>query len=502
MAGRATDEDDFTAQKAAANAAFAAGNYLDACAKFSTLLEQHRDNVQLLCNRSAAFLKLRRWPEAIGDAQQALVYSLDAAPQQHIKPLYRLACALHASGNAGHAREAVLKALERGPAEAAKKQLDTLLLHCEETLRAQQPHVNFRNARVQVKVSRRREGRRRDTHATEDLKLLLPTPLPCAAPLAESAGTPVTLPPPSRDLLGHLRGALRALLQAPLAVWLLEQAKNLLTRLRFPWLSLSRPGDVVESPAASAPQCEPSRGDSALDGLVALPSDTFTPHGPPPSHLMALPSDTFRLCLDRLSLLELLHCRGVNHAWAEETRRLLPARQRLPEGTYCFAASWMESRPGAIWAEEDLANVQAAGALTLCVLLPCSCLALALLLPYFYLTLTFAGALTLCADGPEDAWSSVHGTLADESGGRSAVSEINGHYKPAGQLIMELPMRHERGRTMLVNVSVVEARVSCVEQSWTFEQPRGSSSDAAGPDNRFSIELTYLYSLDNGALGT
>lgn len=133
-----------------------AGRYHDALFRFSKLLEHEGlpARSQILCMRSEALNKLGRFAEAIVDAETAL--KLESDDIRKIKPLYRLACGLHASGNAGRAREVLLLAMAMVPTEEAAREFEDLFQQCEYTLRDQMPYVSIKDSRVQVKCSRRR----------------------------------------------------------------------------------------------------------------------------------------------------------------------------------------------------------------------------------------------------------------------------------------------------------------------------------------------------------
>ena len=83
---------------AAAKRAFAEGHYEEAARLYSSLLERKSAVDQrhlLLCNRSAALMKLGRYEDAASDARTAI----QAAPEGFVKAHYRLACALRGAGD-------------------------------------------------------------------------------------------------------------------------------------------------------------------------------------------------------------------------------------------------------------------------------------------------------------------------------------------------------------------------------------------------------------------
>ena len=88
--------------------------------------------------------------EAIVDAETAL--KLESDDIRKIKPLYRLACGLHAWGNAGRAREVLLLAMAMVPTEEAAREFEDLFQQCEYTLRDQMPYVSIKDSRVQVRA--------------------------------------------------------------------------------------------------------------------------------------------------------------------------------------------------------------------------------------------------------------------------------------------------------------------------------------------------------------
>lgn len=91
---------------AAGKAAFAAGRYAEAVSLFGEALERTPADHLLLCNRSAAQLKLGRYDAAVQDARRAT----DAAPS-FVKAHYRLACALQGRGDVEEALRSVDAAL-------------------------------------------------------------------------------------------------------------------------------------------------------------------------------------------------------------------------------------------------------------------------------------------------------------------------------------------------------------------------------------------------------
>ena len=94
-----------------ANALFAGGRFREAVEVFSDLLAMDPDNTILLCNRSAALLKLKQNGAAVEDASLAISLHPDA-----IKPRYRLASALLANGDSDGALQALEPALQQQPA--------------------------------------------------------------------------------------------------------------------------------------------------------------------------------------------------------------------------------------------------------------------------------------------------------------------------------------------------------------------------------------------------
>ena len=100
---------------AAAKSAFAAGNYEEAARLYSALLERRPDATEqrhlLLCNRSAALMKMSRFEEAANDARAAI----ETAPEGFVKAHYRLACALRGGGDYAGALAECNRALQIRP---------------------------------------------------------------------------------------------------------------------------------------------------------------------------------------------------------------------------------------------------------------------------------------------------------------------------------------------------------------------------------------------------
>ena len=93
-----------------AKAAFAAGDYETAAALFTQLLEEGTaDEHLLLCNRSAALLKLGDSAAAEADARRALWLC-----PGYVKAHFRLATALFEGGRLEDAHSACVEALEQG----------------------------------------------------------------------------------------------------------------------------------------------------------------------------------------------------------------------------------------------------------------------------------------------------------------------------------------------------------------------------------------------------
>ena len=111
------------------DAAFRAGDFARACSLYAYAL--HSDQLDaaacsaILCNRSAALLKLKRNTEAREDAAAAVGYTPDVP-----KPHYRLACALRALGE----HQAALTACNAGLATSNHAQLKSLAASCTEAL--------------------------------------------------------------------------------------------------------------------------------------------------------------------------------------------------------------------------------------------------------------------------------------------------------------------------------------------------------------------------------
>ena len=98
----------------AAKAAFAAGDFEAAAQLYSSLLERRSAIEQrhlLLCNRSAALMKMGRYDDAANDARDAI----QDAPEGFVKAHYRLACALRGSGDNAGAQAACDDALQIRP---------------------------------------------------------------------------------------------------------------------------------------------------------------------------------------------------------------------------------------------------------------------------------------------------------------------------------------------------------------------------------------------------
>lgn len=116
-----------TSPDAAAKRAFADGNYEEAARLYSSLLERKSAVDQrhlLLCNRSAALMKLGRYEAAASDARTAI----QTAPEGFVKAHYRLACALRGAGDYAGAISECDRALQIRPGNEQLKGLrDTCL---------------------------------------------------------------------------------------------------------------------------------------------------------------------------------------------------------------------------------------------------------------------------------------------------------------------------------------------------------------------------------------
>ena len=106
----------------AAKAAFAAGDFEAAAKLYSSLLERRSAVEQrhlLLCNRSAALMKMGRYEAAAADARDAI----HDAPEGFVKAHYRLACALRGGGEYPGAQAACDDALQIRPGNEQLKVL-------------------------------------------------------------------------------------------------------------------------------------------------------------------------------------------------------------------------------------------------------------------------------------------------------------------------------------------------------------------------------------------
>ena len=374
-----------------AHAAFEAGRYHDSLTRFSKLLERLPDNAAVLCARSAALKKLGRWPEAIIDAEHALQVS----PRGHaqIEPLYRLACALRSSGNAGRAKEVVVLALALQPEDAPKRALSELFQQCESTLRDQMPNVAIHNSRVQVRCPRRTRKRISPRGSLEGGRSQTSAAYDAANDVTDEPGHELATSPTAPHYLGHdptvwARPLLRASAWFFLLLgWLLHNVFGL----------EMLPLELGELSKAVDPATMEGTGDEKKKGA---PLANDEPHATSEAErqaeeatttsLSVLPSDLLGSCLAPLTLLDLLSSRCVSRSWSEQSTLHLGTRSKLPEGTYLFAATCVatggggSSSGGEMHVEPTATRLQS------------------------------AGCLTFCADGLDGDWSSVRGSLVSE----------------------------------------------------------------------------------------
>lgn len=425
-----------------AHAAFEAGRYHDSLSRFSKLLERLPDNAAVLCARSAALKKLGRWPQAILDAEHALQVS--PRGEQQIEPLYRLACALRSSGNAGRAKEVVVLALALQPDDEPKRALSELFQQCESTLRDQMPSVAVRNSRVQVRCPRRTRKRisPRGLEGRSPRDAAVEEPVHDMAPPA-----PVVLAPPDPTvwarpmfvafawfffLFGWVLRNVLGLEMLPLEVGELGQ----LGAARAPNTQSKQPEE--DRGAAEKNSAAPNAASTDATGDTSLAEEETT-------SVSVLPSDLLGYCLAPLTLLDLLSSRCVNQSWFEQSALHLPTRSKLPEGIYLFAATCIETglpnpsagpiggphqggAPPGQTQEAGGGGVQpvdgsASGHTTR--------------------RLQSAGCLTFCADGLDGDWSSVRGNLVSEEDDTSSTDGAAGSSR-GGSMVTPAPSdRHE-----------------------------------------------------------
>ena len=322
-------------ERSRANALFAGGRFREAVEVFSDLLAMDPDNTILLCNRSAALLKLKQNGAAVEDASLAVSLHPDA-----IKPRYRLASALLASGDSDGALQALEPALQQQP---ANEQLLALR-------RKISPEVWYSGTGVKI-VSRRAKP---VTAAKET----------AACP---ASAAPAAQPPPSPRFHWFRPSSYLSWLRRFMVRWVPDWLSRLL-RLSPPPLVGSAASGVSSSdvphrlsagpklsvqsfPSVSASCSEPmTAGDAHSDGGAHVGG---AHGGGGPSVLSALPDDLLDACLSPLEVLSLVEAKCVCQAWAQSCRRLLPSRDRLPAATYTFTATRVCTHANSIFDELD-----------------------------------------------------------------------------------------------------------------------------------------------------
>ena len=381
----------FMATVAAAKSAFAEGRYADACNRFSALLNNDPDNVAYLMNRSATFLKLERFDEAVQDAECAVILA-PMGDSRCYKANYRLACALHSNGEYERARVVVDRLVEMQPLTS---QVGALRQQLELSMRAARP----KEAGHAVRVMSRRlaaDGTRKPL-ITPTPQSAQPSPAAEASPPADassssSSSSSSAEPPPRATLyhsvplaasshpgVGGCCGWRRALLwvTAPLLAVARGAVESVRSGVRsmslgsiWPWRKLigHSPRGVEQTGGSDTPHTD-DEGAPPVPSPPSLPSLPSPPVPPPPvvvqTGLAALPSELIASCLGGLCLTDLLHSRSACRVFAEECRELLLERPKLMPSTYVFTATWQGAHPDSIWPEEDQVTMTAAGTLTL-----------------------------------------------------------------------------------------------------------------------------------------
>ena len=390
--------------RARANAAFAAGNYLDAVTQFTALLAYEPESAALLCNRSAALLRMGRRDEAAVDAEHAAAASVSDVPQ-HVKALYRLANALHDGDKShGDALQRSARALEvlRGALSLAPEnvQLATLASSVEATLQARLGRTVSTTAgtasperRSAVKLTSRRLPPPPGHQPSEVPPPYDPPEAPAPTPfelLGLLSDSTTSTPAPAARPTGP-RGWQWAFGLCGRSTWRWGVATwHMCTRVTSTWLINSHKWLwqlILPPPSTPPPPCPPlseplvaaaapisasttasaaaysSAASASAASASAAASASSIEEG---VGLCTLPSELLLEVLGSLALLELLQSKCVSRAFADEVRRLLAWRGvRLPAGTFVFTASWDQPHPAAMWPEADLITLHATGTLSL-----------------------------------------------------------------------------------------------------------------------------------------
>ena len=366
MADEADMDDAMERERQRANALFAEGRYAEAVEIYSDLLAISPTSHNLLCNRSFALLKLGHHVAAVDDAQRAV----DAVPDA-IKPRYRLASALYASGE----HDAALQALE--PALRAQPENQQLL----SLRRKMAPDVWHSGTGVRIVSRRRPRTQQRDDDdggaadaSTAALASASAEPASSLSSSSSSSSAGQALVSPAAEAavagtpslgLSAPRRPLLSLLLAPLS-WLRPFATACVGWLGRTWRQVGRVARAQWA-TLTVHQLRKQEADPAPDEetkeRVAGACGGDRP-APPPGPWDDLPLDLLEACLHHLPALCLVEARRVCSSWEGACRRLLPERDRLPAGTFTLAMSAVSAHPASIF-EGDTTSVTSVGTLTL-----------------------------------------------------------------------------------------------------------------------------------------